>query len=266
MGHSKATTASHESRTIHTDAAFLLPHIRPNHKILDVGCGPGTITLGFADLVPQGSVVGVDYSANILQRASALASSQESQDRVVFQQADILERTSLEDDSFDIIFASQLFPHLVAPEEPIAAMKEIRRILKPGGIFATRDASVMYFRPYTAELDRLWTRNLLRGTKTTEFPGPQVKGWLRAAGFDVDDTTKANFGGGATVYANRDACKWWCSSLAGRLAKGDKFRQSWIKVGIPEEECDECVSTLHKWADSEDAYYGLMQSEVLAWK
>lgn len=49
FGYSKTTTASHASRTIHTDAAFVIPHIKPHHKILDVGSGPGTITIGFAE-------------------------------------------------------------------------------------------------------------------------------------------------------------------------------------------------------------------------
>lgn len=48
FGYSKTTTSSHSSRTIHTDAAFVIPHIQPHYKILDVGSGPGTITIGFA--------------------------------------------------------------------------------------------------------------------------------------------------------------------------------------------------------------------------
>jgi hypothetical protein len=54
MGHTKTTTASHTARTIHSDAGFLLPHVQPQYRILDIGCDPGTITAGFfLELVPS---------------------------------------------------------------------------------------------------------------------------------------------------------------------------------------------------------------------
>jgi hypothetical protein len=51
-----------------------------------------------------------------------------------------------------------------------------------------------------------------------------------------------------------------------RLANGEPFRDSWLKVGITEEECDETVEWLKKWAASDDAFYGMLQTETLAWK
>src|SRR5689334_13116802 len=112
MGHSKASTATHEARTINTDAKFLLPHIKPQHRILDVGCGPGTITTGFASLVSPGNVVGVDYSLEVVERAQELAKSNGLADKVSFIQGNLLERLPFEDSSFDIVFASQVFGHL----------------------------------------------------------------------------------------------------------------------------------------------------------
>ena len=49
-------------RTAEDCATHLLPHLKPHYRILDVGCGPGSITVGLARYVPQGSVVGVDVN------------------------------------------------------------------------------------------------------------------------------------------------------------------------------------------------------------
>jgi ubiquinone/menaquinone biosynthesis C-methylase UbiE len=266
MGHSKATTASHESRTIETDAAFVIPYIQPHHRILDVGCGPGTITLGFVPLVPSGEVIGVDYSAEIVERARDLAGSKGFGDKVTFNQASLLERMPFEDDSFDVVFASQVFVHIQPKENAILAMKECRRVLKPGGILASREGVVMHFHPYGAELQRLWTNNLLRSIGTDGFIGSHMRGWLREAGFDVENPEKAKLGGGSTVYASREKCQWWASAFTGRLANGEKFRESWLKAGISEEECDRCIEVLQRWGRSDDAYYGILQSESLVWK
>src|ERR1700742_2132037 len=74
-GHHKSVVQDHARRTAQDSARFLLPHIRPHHTILDVGCGPGTITADFAALVPQGKVVGGDAVESVLEQAREFASS-----------------------------------------------------------------------------------------------------------------------------------------------------------------------------------------------
>lgn len=51
-----------ELRNVENYATHLIPYIKPNSKIIDVGCGIGTITRDFARRAPQGSVVGIDSS------------------------------------------------------------------------------------------------------------------------------------------------------------------------------------------------------------
>lgn len=60
-----------EHRTAKDFAAYLLPHLKPDFHILDVGCGPGSITHGFSPLVPHGRVVGVDVSPGVVAQAAA---------------------------------------------------------------------------------------------------------------------------------------------------------------------------------------------------
>src|SRR4051812_15439941 len=110
QGYSSATLQSHGSRTAFSDAAFVLPHLRPTFHILDVGCGPGSITAGFASHVPQGSVTGVDISDQVLgvarERTAGVA--------ITFQRADVLAGLPFADDTFDVVYASQLLAHIPA--------------------------------------------------------------------------------------------------------------------------------------------------------
>lgn len=267
MGYSKATTSSHASRTINTDAAFVIPHVRPHHKVLDVGCGPGTITIGFAHLVQPtagGSVVGIDSGAPVVSSASALAASKGlPADHLRFEQGDVLKGLPFADETFDVVFSSQTLTHI--PDVP-RALKEMRRVLKPGGLLATRDAAATHYQPYTAELARFMERMYHAVGVSGLSTGPRMPEHLRASGWDVDDPEKTIFGGGATVVSGRAKRLWWRDTIGGRLAKGEPFRQSWLDIGASDEEIDEHKAWIDKWAEDENGWYGMLQSEVLAWK
>src|SRR5216110_3547151 len=68
-GHAPATVRQHGRRTAEEAAAFLLPELRPGMRLLDVGCGPGSITRGLAERVAPGEVIGIDLSRETLAAA-----------------------------------------------------------------------------------------------------------------------------------------------------------------------------------------------------
>jgi len=148
QGYSSYTTSTHESRTSEVDAAFLLPYIKKKDRILDVACKPSTITTGLAS---EGATIGIDISPDVLQKAKTLPDKSnvptQGPSSVVFEEGNVLERLTYPDDTFDIIFCSQLFGHLPPPDLPLRALTEIRRVLKPGGILATRDGVGQHFLP-----------------------------------------------------------------------------------------------------------------------
>ncbi len=72
-GHHESVLRSHTWRTAQNSAAYLLPHLRSGQSLLDVGCGPGTITSDLALLVAPGDVVGIDASADVVAQAAAQA-------------------------------------------------------------------------------------------------------------------------------------------------------------------------------------------------
>ena len=79
-GHHESVLRSHRWRTAENSAAYLLPHLKPHMRILDVGCGPGTITAGLAGDVPQGHVTGIDAAPDIVEQARELTAGRENLD------------------------------------------------------------------------------------------------------------------------------------------------------------------------------------------
>ncbi|KAI7785579.1 ubie coq5 [Diaporthe eres] len=137
--------ALYEYRTAKDYAAYLLRHLKPDFHILDVGCGPGGMTHDFSLLVPQGKVVAIDVSPDIVVRAAA--TYQEA--NLSFEVGDAYELSQSADASFavvmltpgkssDVIHAHALFMHLT---DPVKAFKAMYRVVKPGGIVASRDSS-----------------------------------------------------------------------------------------------------------------------------
>jgi len=135
------------AQTVENCAAYVLPHVKPTMKILDVGCGVGTLTCDFAKLVPQGSVLGLDQSEDDLVKAREQAASKRITN-VSFAAGNVL-FLDYSDGEFDIVHSHQVFHHVDA----CVALKEMRRVTKPGGIVATRDASHVLYWPPMKELD-----------------------------------------------------------------------------------------------------------------
>ncbi len=113
------------------DAAFLVPRLKPGMALLDCGCGPGTITVGLAEAVAPGLVVGVDVAPSQVQLAEETVAVRGLMN-VRFEVASVY-RLPFSDGTFDLVFAHALFEHL---SEPLAALEELRRVLRPGGLVA----------------------------------------------------------------------------------------------------------------------------------
>jgi SAM-dependent methyltransferase len=122
-------------RTASQEAAFFLPFLRPGMRVLDLGCGPGSITLGLAEAVAPGETVGVDVQPSQVAQAQALSASRGVMN-VRFEVADVY-RLPFPDGSFDAVFAHAVLMHL---REPVRALLEVRRVLRPGGIAGVRDS------------------------------------------------------------------------------------------------------------------------------
>ncbi len=178
-GHHESVLRSHTWRTVENSAAHLVPHLRAGLDVLDVGCGPGTITADLAERVAPGRVIGIDRSAEVIERAAA----QQQGDGLEFRAADLMD-LPFDTNSFDVVHAHQVLQHV---PDPIDALVEMRRVCRPGGIVAARDSDYGAFTwaPEDPPLDR-WLelyRTMARRNGGEPDAGRHLLGWVHAAGF-----------------------------------------------------------------------------------
>ena len=134
LGHDTQTVACLEVRESEHEAAFLLPHLKPGQRLLDCGCGPGTISVGLAKAVAPGEMVGLDAEVTQVQAAVARA-TELGIANAVFEVGDLTD-LRFDDETFDVVFAHAVVMHL---PKPAAGLAEMRRVTKPEGIVAIRD-------------------------------------------------------------------------------------------------------------------------------
>src|SRR5215469_1355254 len=181
-GYSEPTLRLMLQRTAAKHAAFFTPFLRPGMRLLDCGCGPGTITIDLAKLVAPGQVFGVDLEQDQVHRAQDRA-KQQQQVNASFGAASIY-TLSFEDGYFDAVFAHALFEHL---QEPVRALREMRRVLKSSGLVGIRSPDwagwvVHPLNPILEEAFRLF-KEIQIANGGNPYVGRALKGLLREAGF-----------------------------------------------------------------------------------
>ncbi|MET0377691.1 MAG: methyltransferase domain-containing protein [Spongiibacteraceae bacterium] len=132
-GHDQAAANFMQLRSADNSAGFMRDCLRPGARMLDCGCGPGTITVSLARLVAPGEVIGIDMAQAQLNFARAVA-AQEGIQNVRFEIGDVC-ALPYADASFDAVTSHSLLEHL---SDPSLALREMARVLRPGGYLAVR--------------------------------------------------------------------------------------------------------------------------------
>lgn len=255
-GHQASVLRSHTWRTAANSAAYLLPSLQPGMDVLDVGCGPGTITVDLATLVPGGRVIGVDTSPEVLAKAAELAVAR-GVDNVELEEADVA-ALPYSDSSFDVVHAHQVLQHLL---DPVAALREMRRVLRPGGVLAVRDADYggMRWFPDSEGLDA-W-RSLYLTLTSHHHPdaGRRLLSWALAAGFTEVTPTASVW-----CFAEPDDRDWWAGSWADRVQHSG-FATHAVDGGHADAaDLAELARAWRDWAAQDDAWFVVVHGEVLA--
>jgi ubiquinone/menaquinone biosynthesis C-methylase UbiE len=181
-GHHESVLRSHKWRTVDNSAAYLAPHLTSGTSVLDLGCGPGTITADIGRRVAPGRVLGIDASAAAIEEARRDAGGVPN---VEFSVGDLY-ALDMDDHTFDVVHAHQVLQHL---PDPVRALREMKRVCKPGGLVAARDGDHGGFRWYPDEpaIDR-WLalyRKIARRNSGEPDAGRFLLAWAHAAGFDA---------------------------------------------------------------------------------
>lgn len=255
-GHDASVLRSHSWRTAENSAGYLLPHLHAGMSLLDVGCGPGTITVDLARRVAPGRVVGIDPSAEALQQASAAAV--DAHVEVEFAATDI-EGWQNSGAPFDVVHAHQVLQHL---PDPVDALRRMRTFCAAGGLVAARDADYggMFWYPDSAALDE-WRdlyRAVARGNGGEPDAARHLAAWARAA--DFADITVS---GSTWVYSSHAEIDWWAGTWAERIERSHLADGAVAQGLASREELRRLASGWREWAARPDALFVVPHVEIL---
>jgi ubiquinone/menaquinone biosynthesis C-methylase UbiE len=257
-GHHESVLRSHRWRTAENSASFLLGHLTPGMWLLDVGCGPGTITADLAGRLGEGTVVGIDLAEEVVERAREQHPTSTGA-KLSFQAGDVY-ALEFPDETFDVVHAHQVLQHL---GRPVDAVAEMRRVLKPGGLLAVRDADYGAFVWYPADpvLDR-WMEvyhQLTRRNGAEADAGRHLKAWVRAAGFGVVAATSSNW-----TFQSDEEREWWGGIWADRIRQSE-FASQCLEYGLANaSDLAEFSDAFQRWIKDPDGVFIAVNGEVLA--
>ncbi|MFC0673884.1 class I SAM-dependent methyltransferase [Brachybacterium hainanense] len=257
-GYGASVLQGHRRRTAANSAAHLLPHLLPGQRLLDVGSGAGTITADLARAVGPERTTALEVTEEAAQLTRAeLARQGLAEVEVLVADA---HRLPLPDDSIDVAHAHQVLQHVA---DPVGVLAELRRVVRPGGVIAVRDAEYPGFRwyPDVPGLDDWLSLYLAtaRANGGTPDAGRRLLAWARAAGLDDVEMTSSTW-----TYATPGDRAWWADSWAGRISAGPLAQQILASGRAAQEDLDRIARAWRGWAENPDASFIVPHGEIIA--
>jgi len=256
-GYSPNATNFMANRSIDSHAAFFKPYLRSGMKLLDCGCGPGTITLGFADLIAPGTVTGTDIGS------SQISIARENALKLGINNTDFLEGNiydlPFEDNSFDAAFSHAVLEHL---QEPTKALQELFRVLKPGGVLGVRtpDWGGFLIAPSSPELNKAieYYKLLQQSNGGNPYVGRQLRGLLRQAGF-----TGIKASASYECYENLSSIAQY---LALRIESSESMDKAVERGWTDLQSLESMSSALREWSQHPDGIFAQAWCEAVGQK
>jgi ubiquinone/menaquinone biosynthesis C-methylase UbiE len=260
QGYCAKIIAYFETRNARVDAAFVCPYLQTGMHLLDCGCGPGTITVGLAEIVAPGRVVGVDFERGQIEKARALA-AERNLTTIDLAVADLF-ALPFPSHTFDAIFAHAVLQNV---GDPMRALKEMHRVLKPGGIIGVRnvDQGSNIYSPTDPLLDQAHALYFKRWKDIggDPFGARHSRALLREAGF-------VNTKGSATTecWSTEDGIRSW-GELFASIVEAPAFSDHVIAQGWADRPTVERIAAaLRAWGTHPDAFWARIYCEAIGWK
>jgi SAM-dependent methyltransferase len=253
-GHHESVLRSHTWRTVENSAAYLAPHLAPGLRVLDIGCGPGTITADLARRVAPGETIGIDAAAGVVE----IAARDNGDTTATFETGDVM-ALRFADASFDVVHAHQVLQHLA---DPVAALIEMRRVCRPGGLVAARDGDYASFAWYPANpgLDR-WLATyeaVSRANGGEPDAGRHLAAWARRAGF-----SEVRSSASVWCFTEPHDREWWGELWAERISESPLAERA-LELGLAERaDLSQMAAAWRRWLADPDGWFAVLHAEVL---
>ncbi|MEU3017807.1 methyltransferase domain-containing protein [Nocardiopsis sp. NPDC007018] len=256
-GQHPIVTSSYLWRDAENSAPYALSEVRPGRSLLDVGCGPGSITADLARRVAPGRVTAVDASAEAVERASAHA-EEAGVDNVDFVVGDV-HALDLPDDTFDVVHAHQVLQHV---GDPVRALAEMGRVARPGGVVAACDSdySAMHWYPNLPELDAWMAlyQRVARANGGEPDAGRHLLAWAHAAGF-----TEVSHVAEVWNHSDPERRAWWGGMWSRRILESTMGRDA-VGRGMASQDDLEWISAgWRRWSEHPDGVFVIPRGAVL---
>lgn len=262
-GHHASVLRSHTWRTAANSAAYILPYLKPDMKILDVGCGPGTITVDLAaNYVPQGHITGLENAGGVLVQAREFA-KEKGVTNVDFVEGDA-NALQYADETFDVVICHQVLQHV---KDPVNILKEMRRVAKTGGIVAARESDFGGFiwHPAVEGMEdwlAFYSANA-RSNGGEPNAGRMIHTWAKKAGFSPSAVTS---GSSTWCYSTKEEVAWWSGLWAERTV-ASSFAKTAIENGTgTQERLDKASAAWRSWGREEEAWFSVAHGEIICRK
>jgi SAM-dependent methyltransferase len=248
------------ARDVRTFLPFLVPHLRSGLDVLDAGCGVGSIALDVAPMVAPGRVSGVDVDAGQIEEARRTAADRGT-DNADFQVGSVLE-LPFEDASFDVAYSNAVFMYL---PEPVRALEEMRRVLRPDGLAAVSDDDLgtIVMTPETPELRRgpeLFERAVEHEGGNTRY-SRNLRALMRDAGY----ARTRGFATAPETYGEVERTRWFAEVAIGVLG-APRMADVIVDEGwATREELDRTLAALGEWGGRPDAFAAWLYCGAIGW-
>jgi SAM-dependent methyltransferase len=267
-GHHASVLRSHSWRTVENSAPHLLPYLDASRalQVLDVGCGPGTISVDIASRIPHGHVIAIDPSSDVIAKARAHA-KEKGITNIRFEVGDIfnaeqLESLGIKQGMFDIVHAHQVLQHL---QDPLSAFKAMLSLTKkPGGIITLRETDYQGMRWYP-ELPGLqrWSDNYVavaRAIRCDPNIGKRLHAIAMEAGIPRKDIETS---AGTWVFSTEEERRWWCGLWAERVVASD-FKKRCLDTGVGTEgDLREFAEAWKELERCEEGWFAVVNGQVV---
>ena len=256
-GHAESVLRSHTWRTIANSARYVEPWLVPGAVVLDIGCGPGTISTEMATRVTPGRVIAIDVSSDVVAKAAAHAAAA-GVANIEFRVGDGY-ALDLPDASVDVVHAHQVLQHV---SDPVAMLREMRRVCRPDGVVAVRDAdyAAMAWYPEIPEI-AAWLdgyRKVARHNEAEPDAGRHLVAWANAAGFDSVTPSADTW-----CFATPDDRAWWGGLWADRVI-GSSLADQAVEYDIAtRDDLMAWSDAFRRWAEHPDSWFIVVNGEVL---